>query len=309
MPAEHGSVQPGALRREHIVAAAMVAAVTVVLGFASGFGVRDAGAAVGLPVNPAPPVATQPGGQPVVPPLAGPLPPGAGRPIGSPVGLRPGTAVTPGSPSTPGSVFHPEAGSAAGLGDFPMAPPAAPAYPSPPSDGSVAAPPPECQPGILDSLLALLSAVLGGTTPAPAMVDAGAVPMQSEAPVVAGIAPDVPVLLPVHDGAVLVSGLLPLLDTVSQWEVAQRTAAPQETAAQQGPRPAGSLIPAGPAPAGSAPAAAEPADQLAQLAALLAPVGLFMDPGTGLADPMLVPVLGSLGCGGIVPAAPPGAVQ
>lgn len=122
------------------------------------------------------------------------------------------------------------------------------------------------------------------------------------------VAADVPVLLPVRDGTVLVSGLIPLLDALARWEVAHREPAPQEAA-----RPADSLSPVAPQPAAAPvaddPAAAAPVDQLSQLAALLSPAGLYLDPGTGMADPLLAPVLSSMGCGGIVPATPPGAGQ
>lgn len=312
MSAEHGSVQPGGLRREHIVAAVMVAAVTIVLGYASGFGVRDANAAVGLPANPGGPVAAQPGGQPGTPPLAGPLPAGPPRPIGSPVGLRPGV---PGMPVAHGFGSDSGFGSGFDAGSFPIFPSGSAGDPAAPPAGPAPSAP-QCPPGILDPLLALLTQVLGGNTPAQALSDSGAVvpaPAQSgtEA-LVPDAAGDVPVLLPVGDGTVLVVGLIPLLDAVSQWEVAHRQEAQQQTAQQQGAHPGGALSPVAPQPAAApvveTPTAA-PGDQLSQLAALLAPVGLYADPGTGIVDPLLAPVLGSLGCGGIVPATPLGAVQ
>ncbi|MGH3796202.1 MAG: hypothetical protein ACRDSP_15070, partial [Pseudonocardiaceae bacterium] len=51
-----------------------------------------------------------------------------------------------------------------------------------------------------------------------------------------------------------------------------------------------------------------PGDPLAQLSALLSPLGLGLDLVTGIAEPLLAPVLGSVGCTGVVPAAP-GAVR
>jgi len=103
----------------------------------------------------------------------------------------------------------------------------------------------------------------------------------------------------------VVVGLIPLLDRVAQWELAHRQVTPQQDA-----QAAGALSPVAPQPAAAPPAATAPGDQLGQLAALLAPVGIYADPGTGIVDPLLAPVLGSLGCGGITPAAtPPGGVQ
>ncbi|MGQ0773966.1 MAG: hypothetical protein ACT4NY_06045 [Pseudonocardiales bacterium] len=316
MPTEHGDAQLGGLRREHLVAAAMVAAVTVVLGFASGFGVLP-GAAVAAPVSPAAPVTGQPGGQQVAPPAAGPLPPGVRRPGGTQVGIRPGSQGTSGagtgsaSSVGPGSSVGSGSGSDSDFGSFPSNPPESGSAPATPPTGSVVAPP-QCPPGVLDQLLALIAQVLGGAEPAQALSASGAVTYTSLLPdsvdpgatVNPGVT-ELVTVLPIGDGwTVAVIGLVPLLDTINQRDDARRSAATALAA-----QPAAAPI------AAEAPLVA-PGDQLTQLAALLSPLGIGVDPASGSTDPLLAPVLGSLGCTGFVavpapaaPAAPAGSPQ
>lgn len=298
MPTEHGDAQLGGLRREHLVAAAMVAAVTVVLGFASGFGVLP-GAAVAAPASP---VTGQPGGQQVAPPAAGPPPAGARRPGGMQVGIRPGSQGTSGTATGTGSVsgvgpgfgpgFDAGPGFGSDVGSLPANPPGPGSAPVAPPVGPVATSP-QCPPGVLDQLLALIAQILGGAQPAQALSASGAVTLSP--PQTGAVDPslgEVVTLLPIGDGwTVAVVGLVPLLDTIDQRDDARREATLQ--AAQ----PAA-------VPVAAAPLSAAPGDQLAQLAALLSPLGLAVDPASGATDPLLAPVLGSLGCTGFVPAPP-----
>ncbi len=300
MPTEHGDAQLGGLRREHLVAAAMVAAVTVVLGFASGFGVLP-GAAVAAPVSPAAPVTGQPGDQQVAPPAAGPPPAGVKRPGGTQVGIRPGSLGTSGSGA--GSATGAASGIGAGsdldsgfdsdLGSFPINPPEQGSDPAGPPTGPVATPP-QCSAGLLDQLLALIAQVLGGAEPAQALLASGAVTYVSPQPGVSDPSlTELVTLLPISGGWIVpVTGLVPLLDTINQRDDARRG-----EANLLGVQPAA-------APAADAPPAA-PGDQVAQLSALLSPLGLAMDPASGSADPLLAPVLGSLGCTGFAAAPAP----
>jgi hypothetical protein len=110
---------------------------------------------------------------------------------------------------------------------------------------------------------------------------------------------DLITMLPLGDRTVPVTGLVPLLDTVAQR---------QEARARQNqlpPRPAAAPSPWADAPS-RAPAPGD-GDPLAQLAVLLSPLGLGLDLVTGITDPLLAPVLGSVGCTNLVPAAPQGA--
>lgn len=291
MPTEHGDAQLGGLRREHLVAAAMVAAVTVVLGFASGFGVLP-GAAVAAPANPAGPVTGQPGGQQVGPPSAGALPPGVRRPAGAPVGIRPGSQGAVGSAAASGSGVDAGTGVDSDFGHSAISPPGPGSDPAAPPVGA-AAPAPQCPPGVLDQLLALIAQVLGGSEPAQALSASGAV---TSAPLQPGAvepgAGQVVTLLPIGDGrTVAVVGLVPLLDAINQRDDARRGQAASLAAPPTAP------VAAEAPPAG-------PGDQLAQLAALLSPLGLAVDPASGATDPLLAPVLGSLGCTGFTPAPP-----
>ncbi|MGH4023750.1 MAG: hypothetical protein ACRDRV_04110 [Pseudonocardiaceae bacterium] len=281
--------QRKAVRRaapEHLVAAAMVAAVTVVLGFASGLGVRDADAAAAPQPGTAGPPVAQP--QQTAPPAAGVVPAGAARPGGSQVGVRPGSRGTAGLSGS--SVRRPATGNAAT--------PDSAAQPGNPTPSA-----PQCPAGALDQILALVTQVTGGATPARALSDAGAVPGTS-APAVPGLAGlaigagEAPTLLPAGDRTVPVFGLVPLLDAVAQRE--------QARSATDIPLP---LLAAPPAPdAGQAgPAApAAPGAQITELTTLLAPLGLGLDLVSGLSEPLLAPVLGSVGCTGVVPAVPTG---
>lgn len=287
MPPEPSNPQLGGLRREHLVAAALVVAVTVVLGFASGLGVRDAGAAGGPQAAPSGPVAGQP--QQVGPPSAVAVPAGALR--GSPVGVRPGSRGAAETASTP---IHrrPAAGTVAAPDGSPV-----PAAPAPSA--------PQCTAGALDQILALVAQVLGGATPAGALSASGAVPAAHLG--LTALVPatgEVPVLLPLGDRTIPVAGLVPLLDTVAE-RSKDRTADHPLPAAAPTPAAGGNAAPA----AGPAAGPADPGLQLGQLAAVLAPLGLELDPAGGVADPLLAPVLGSLGCTGLVPAGSPEPVR
>jgi hypothetical protein len=304
MPSEHGAARPGGLRREHLVAAALVTATTIVLGFASGFGVVEVG--VGDPqAGSGGAVAAPPGTPQVAPPVAGAPPAGAVPRGGQQVGVRPGShrvsGLAPGSGPGPGPASGFE--DVPGFGQLPIyRPPAAPpgGDPAAPPAGP-AAPGPQCPPGILDSLLALVAQLLQGTTPAAALARSEALtPGAGLAPMGKTGAAEVPTLLPFGDRFVPVLGLMPLLDTIAGRGQARGVPLP----------PLAAPVP-GPAAASTAPPADDPgaAGQLGRLAELLAPLGLKLDLVTGATDPLLVPVLGSLGCGGLVPAEPAGEVR
>lgn len=313
MPSEHGSAQPDGLRREHLVAAALVTAVTIVLGYASGFGVVQAGAAVG-PSGPGTVATAPPGTASAAPPSAGPAAAGPARAGGSQVGIRPGSQVRGGSTSGSSAAGNSAAGNSVaggvrpGTGSVPAGRPGAGAGPAgvgpaappgSPVDGTE-----QCQPGILGVVLGLVTQVLGGTEPATALSEAGAVTPTPAQPRADGPAAESPAaalppttFLPVGDGAVPVTGLVPLLQAVAE----------RRDALAASSTPLGVLQPA---TASAAPVAddADPATpdvQLGQLAALLAPLGLQLDLANGTSDPLLAPVLGSLGCPAGEPALAP----
>lgn len=150
-----------ALRRDHVIAASLAGAVVVVVGYASGIGLRPGGADAATP-----PVVAD-GGHPVTPetpgtqPLPSALPP-SDVPVSPlpavPVGDQPATAI----PSMPGDVVV-----APTLDPGPSAPttPPEPTTPPLPPPGTDV---PACQPGaaqqVLDTVggLPLLGAVTTG---------------------------------------------------------------------------------------------------------------------------------------------------
>lgn len=314
MPAEDGDAQLGGLRREHIVAAALVAAVTIVLGFGSGFGVLDARGDV-----PADPVAGAPAGPP---PQADAAQPG-GKAVGGTV--RPGTTGPTGTAGAPAPEHHrPGSGGAPSHAQVPgegaFGTPSDPSAPSWPAPGFVVAPEPQCPGGLglLDQVLALIARVVGGAAPAQALADSGA--QYPDGTAVTGRLPAPGVLDPDPDGTVLlprpaeddqnsaatgtemvpVVGLMPLLDTIAERRDARSADAP----ALLGGNVAQPLA----APGGGGDAA-DAGEQLGQLAALLDPLGFEVDPLSGDADPLLLPVLGPLGYPGVVPADAAAAVR
>ncbi|WP_410611504.1 hypothetical protein [Amycolatopsis sp. lyj-109] len=161
-----------ALRRDHVIAASLAGAVVVVVGYASGIGLRPGTAAA------TPPVVAD-GGHPVTPQPPGPQPLPAGQlPTGGPASPLPAVPVgdQPAAPMPPmpgdgGVTPVPEPGSPEpGTPPPPSGP--EPTTPVPPPPGADV---PACQPGVpqqvLDTVggLPLLGAVttgLGVTGPA-----------------------------------------------------------------------------------------------------------------------------------------------
>lgn len=194
-----------ALRRDHVIAASLAGAVVIVVGYASGIGLRPGGTADAA----TPPVVAD-GGHPATPATPGTQPLPAGQPPSDvppvplpavPVGDQPAQTVPsiPSMPSMPGGV---------GVVPTPEPEPTEPGSPDPTPTSPPSTPPPPgtdvppCQPGVpqqvLDTVggLPLLGAVttgLGVTGPSgvgalvlgycrttdgnlePAMVPAGAV--------------------------------------------------------------------------------------------------------------------------------------
>ncbi|MGH3915080.1 MAG: hypothetical protein ACRDTC_16985, partial [Pseudonocardiaceae bacterium] len=211
---------------------------------------------------------------------------------GTSVGIRPGSQGTAGAAAGTGSnagglgsSFDPGPDFDSDFDSLPTGPSGVGGDPAAPPTGPVATPP-QCSAGILDQLLALIAEVLGGTEPAVALAASGALtpePQSAEALLPGALG--VYTLLPMGDRLVPVAGLVPLLDAIDQRQDARRLENPGLLA----PQPA-------------APQPAAPVDQVTQLATLLAPLGLAVDPTSGTADPLLAPVLGSLGCPGFAAA-------
>jgi hypothetical protein len=160
-----------ALRRDHLIAASLASAVVVVVGYASGIGLRPGGVAVaepppagtGLPATPA-----GPSGEQGVPsnqmPSMGPLPPlttGSPPPGSIPAGTPGDVAAAPvvGTPPDPGtappSIDPPST-------DSPSPPSSTPVPPLPPPGTEL----PACQPGVTQQVLDTVGGVplLGSLT-------------------------------------------------------------------------------------------------------------------------------------------------
>jgi hypothetical protein len=155
-------VRGPAVRRDHVIAASLAGAVVVVVGYASGIGLRPGGAA-----DAATPPAVADGGHPATPetpgtqPLPSALPP-SDVPVSPlpavPVGDQPATTM-PSMPGDVGATPVPDPGSPA-----PTAPPGSTTAPLPPPGTDV----PACQAGaaqqVLDTVggLPLVGAVTTG---------------------------------------------------------------------------------------------------------------------------------------------------
>jgi hypothetical protein len=170
---EDETVRGPALRRDHVIAASLAGAVVVVVGYASGIGLRPGTAAATPPVvadggHPAAAPET-PGAQPLPagqPPAGGPVSPLPAVPVGD---LPPDPM--PSMPGDVGATPAPDPGSP-GAGTTPPPSEPEPTTPVPPPPGTDV---PACQPGVpqqvLDTVggLPLLGAVttgLGVTGPA-----------------------------------------------------------------------------------------------------------------------------------------------
>ncbi|MEV6828673.1 hypothetical protein [Amycolatopsis sp. NPDC051102] len=141
-----------ALRRDHVIAASLAGAVVVVVGYASGIGLRPGGAADAA----TPPVVAD-GGHPAAPetpggqPLPSGLPPSGVPPVplpALPVGDQPATAMPP-MPGDVGVQPPPEPPSPEPT--LPLPPPptsTTPPAPAPPGPGV-----PECRPGVPQQVL------------------------------------------------------------------------------------------------------------------------------------------------------------
>ncbi|HET6703719.1 hypothetical protein [Amycolatopsis sp.] len=155
-----------ALRRDHVIAASLAGAVVIVVGYASGIGLRPGTAAA------TPPVVAD-GGHPVTPQTPAPQPVPTGRlPTGGPVSPLPALPVgdVPAAPMPPmpgdGGVVAPvpDPGTP-GPGSPPPSTPPPSTPPTPPPPGTDV---PACQPGVpqqvLDTVggLPLLGAVTTG---------------------------------------------------------------------------------------------------------------------------------------------------
>ncbi|MFD9887996.1 hypothetical protein ACFWY9_01540 [Amycolatopsis sp. NPDC059027] len=152
-------------RREHLIAASLTGAVVVVVGYASGIGLRPGSAAA------TPPLAD--GGHPVAPasPTEPPLPSG-GPPTGVPISPLPAVPVLPPveqqppSPTMPGGIEvrpSPAPPSATDpVSPSPSVPPTTPIPPPPPPGSDV----PSCQPGVPQQVLDVVGGlpVLGAVT-------------------------------------------------------------------------------------------------------------------------------------------------
>ncbi|WP_206785578.1 hypothetical protein [Amycolatopsis sp. MtRt-6] len=155
-----------ALRRDHVIAASLAGAVVIVVGYASGIGLRPGSAAA------TPPVVAD-GGHPVTPQTPAPQPIPTGRlPTGGPASPLPALPVgdVPAAPMPPmpgdGGVVAPVPDPGApGPGSPPPSSPPPSAPPTPPPPGTDV---PACQPGVpqqvLDTVggLPLLGAVTTG---------------------------------------------------------------------------------------------------------------------------------------------------
>ena len=135
-----------ALRREHVVAACLVGTVVVVVGFASGLGLR-------APTSAATEAAPQPAGAPRNPTVAQP-PPGTapinyvGTPSGGGTGAPPILGPLPDTPPVPTTSTF----------DTPTTTPAVP--PPPDKSTSPPQPSPSCQPGLLSTVLDQVTTVV-----------------------------------------------------------------------------------------------------------------------------------------------------
>jgi hypothetical protein len=148
-----------ALRRDHLIAASLTSAVVVVVGYASGLGLRPGGAVAAQPPPAAdvtqPATPTTPSGQQPAPsnemPSMGQLPPLPPLPADS----RPADSVPSGTPG--GAVDVPVDGTQPDPGSAP--PPIGTAPPSPPPSTPVPPPPPPgtdlpaCKPGVTQQVL------------------------------------------------------------------------------------------------------------------------------------------------------------
>jgi hypothetical protein len=145
---EDETVRGPALRRDHVIAASLAGAVVIVVGYASGIGLRPGGTADAA----TPPVVAD-GGHPAAPatPVPQPLPPGLppadvpAVPLPAiPVGDQPGQTM----PSMPGDT---------GVVPTPEPPPTEPGSPEPTPPPSTPPPPgtdvPPCQPGVTQQVL------------------------------------------------------------------------------------------------------------------------------------------------------------
>ena len=140
-----------ALRRDHVIAASLAGAVVIVVGYASGIGLRPSGAA-----DAATPPAVADGGHPATPAPPGKQPLPAGQPPSDvpvvplpavPVGDQPAQPV-PSMPSMPGGV---------GVIPTPEPEPTEPGSPQPTPPPSTPPPPgtdvPPCRPGVPQQVL------------------------------------------------------------------------------------------------------------------------------------------------------------
>ncbi|MEV7099391.1 hypothetical protein AB0M80_41850 [Amycolatopsis sp. NPDC051045] len=139
-----------ALRRDHVIAASLAGAVVIVVGYASGIGLRPGGAA-----DATTPPAVADGGRPVTPETPGPPPLPAGLlPSGVPVVPLPAAPV--GGP--PAEAMPPMPGEVTPIPDPGSPQPGAPEPPSPPSPTTPDPPPPgtdvpACRPGVPQQVL------------------------------------------------------------------------------------------------------------------------------------------------------------
>jgi len=147
VPPKSGSV----LRREHLVAACLVGTVVVVVGFASGLGLRH-------PTSTATEAAPQPSGAPRNPAVA--LTPQGGSAAGGSSGAAGSAPVNYVGTPTGGGLGTPPL-----LGPFPAGPTvvATPTAGTPTTTTSVTSPPsPSCQPGLLNTVLNQVTTVVNG---------------------------------------------------------------------------------------------------------------------------------------------------
>ncbi|SFW85508.1 hypothetical protein [Amycolatopsis australiensis] len=161
-----------ALRRDHVIAAGLAGAVVIVVGYASGIGLRPGGAADAATPPPVadgghPATADTPGAAPLpsaLPPSAVAVPPLPAVPVGD----QPAAAM----PSVPGDVAATPAPGVPGTPGTPVTPDPPPPEPPQPPTSTLPPPPPPgtavpaCQPGAAQQVLGTVGGLplLGAVT-------------------------------------------------------------------------------------------------------------------------------------------------
>jgi hypothetical protein len=149
---EDETVRGPALRRDHVIAASLAGAVVIVVGYASGLGLRPGGTAGAA----TPPVVAD-GGHPATPATPGTQPLPAGQPP-SDVPVVPLPAVPVGDQPVPAMPSMPSMPGDTGVVPTPQPQPTEPGSPEPTPPPTTPVPPPggdvpACQPGVTQQVL------------------------------------------------------------------------------------------------------------------------------------------------------------